>query len=156
MPNANNNKMSPRRTASLDRELKAIELRKRGYTYREIGRALVDEQYPNGISGKSAFRIVERAFKKLNAQSNKDTETLRTLEMERLDAMRKGLYDAAISGDTSAVLASLKISERLAKLTGLDQPMIIETKSTIESIDEDRLARVAEAYLGNAGNKQKS
>lgn len=134
-------KMSPKRLASLEREVQAVELRKRGATYRQIGLALQ-------ISGKSAYNLVQRAFTKLEKQSAAGSGPLRMLEVERLDAMRNGLWDRAIDGDVNAVTACLKISERLAKLTGLDQPVQMETKQKVEQhLTEDQLRAMAELYV---------
>ncbi|QRM23529.1 MULTISPECIES: helix-turn-helix transcriptional regulator [Burkholderia] len=134
-------KMSPKRLASLEREAQAVELRKRGATYRQIGLAL-------GISGKSAYNLIQRAFAKLEKQSATGSGPLRALEIERLDAMRNGLWDKATQGDVNAVAACLKISERLAKLTGLDQPVQVETKTKVEQqLTEEQLRAMAELYV---------
>ncbi|MFG7161943.1 hypothetical protein ACGYU5_15205 [Burkholderia pseudomallei] len=133
--------MSPKRLASLEREAQAVELRKRGATYRQIGLAL-------GISGKSAYNLIQRAFAKLEKQSATGSGPLRALEIERLDAMRNGLWDKATQGDVNAVAACLKISERLAKLTGLDQPVQVETKARVEQqLSDEQLLRMAQVVV---------
>lgn len=143
-------KYAPRKAASLEREVRAMELRKHGYTFLAIGKALVDEHYPNGISRQAATKLVERSFKKLNADSKAEASSLRVLELARLDAMRIGLYDKATSGDTGAVLAMLKISERTAKLTGIDQPLQVETKSVVaQSLTDEQLQKMAALFSGN-------
>lgn len=145
---------SPIKAASLEREVKAMELRKRGFTFREIGALLKDEKYPNGISGKSAFKLVQRAFKRLAAQSTEETADYRNLSLERLDVMRKGLYDEAANGNVQAVMAMLKIEERFARITGLDQPVKVEQKATIETaVTDEQLQRMA-ALIVDGKDKQ--
>jgi DNA-binding CsgD family transcriptional regulator len=96
------------------REKESLALRLRGYSYDAIGEKL-------GIEGQSARLAVKRAMAKIEAISDEDATELRRVEVERIDAMLKGLWDAAESGDTAAVATVIKLQERKAKMLGLDK-----------------------------------
>jgi hypothetical protein len=99
-----------------EREREALALRRRGMTFAAIGAEL-------GFTEQAAHRAVQRALAKLAEESRKEAVHLRTLELARLDALLEGVWSKAISGDVPAVGAVLKISERRAKLCGLDAPV---------------------------------
>ena len=100
-----------RRINAHDRHLKALELRKAGATYRAIAEQLGYAQ-PRG-----AHKAVSSALK---ATLREPAEELRTLELERLDAMALALWRRAQAGDEKAVDRCLRIMERRARLLGLD------------------------------------
>lgn len=106
---------SPRRVRGRDRQLQALELRTRGLTFEAIGRRL-------GVSTQAAHATVSRALSRSLAQSNASANELRALELTRLDAMLAALWCKIEEGDVPAINAALRISERRAKLTGLDTP----------------------------------
>ena len=112
-----------------------LRLRSQGFTYRDIGNRL-------GIDASTAQRRVKRALAEITMDS---IDELRRLEGERLDALQLALWPKAMEGNAQAVRAILTISERRAKLYGLDQPhqVTIEQWST-ESIDAEvaRLTRL--------------
>lgn len=97
-----------------DRTLQALELRKAGFTYSVIAEKL-------GYNSKSAaWDAVNRALKHLKREP---AEGVLALELERLDALYKSMYPQALKGNLGAVDRCLKISERRAKLLGLDAPV---------------------------------
>lgn len=91
----------------------ALELRKAGRTYREIGKEI-------GVSHEAARKLVERGMQALRDLSKESCEEWRALETERLDALWAGLWPSASTGDTQAVSQALRVMERRAKLLGLD------------------------------------
>ena len=110
---------------ALERQLKALELRKAGVAYEEIARAL-------GFKWKSgAFAAVKRALKEVKREP---CQELIVLEAERLDKMQTALWAKAIRGDYGAVDRILRIMERRAELLGLDAPEKQEVSGTLEIV----------------------
>jgi hypothetical protein len=96
-----------------DREFQALDLRKAGATYHQIGKQL-------GISKEGARGAVVRALADLQAICTETAEEVRRIEAERLDALTLGLWEKARKGDVAAVKACLAVMERRSKLLGLD------------------------------------
>jgi hypothetical protein len=96
-----------------ERQKTALELRLAGETFQSIADKL-------GYKSKhGSFRAVETALAEITKQP---AESVRTMELERLDAMHAGFWPQAQAGDPMAAAACLKIQERRAKLLGLDAP----------------------------------
>ena len=102
--------------AILERQLQALELRKAGWPFHEIGDRL-------GISTSQAFKDVSAQLKRLAALALDNAEELRQLELERLDMLIQGLEPMARVGNPGAVNSYLRVMERRAKLLGLDAPV---------------------------------
>ena len=97
------------------RRLQALELRKAGASYQQIGERL-------GISNGQAFQDVKREMAKIAEQATELATEVRQMELERLDAMHLGLWPEARKGHLGAVDRVLRIMERRASLLGLDAP----------------------------------
>ena len=98
---------------ALERQVKALELRKAGVSYEDIAKAL-------GWAHKSgAFMAVRRQIAMVRREP---AEALITLEAERLDKLLMSVWKQAVNGNFGAVDRVLKIMERRAKLLGLDAP----------------------------------
>ena len=108
-------KTSARKLTALERELRSLELRKTGATYREIGRVL-------GITEQGAYKAVVRALAKLREKVLEEAQDVRDIELLRLDRMFLSMYAKATAGGTGAVDRCLRIMERRAHLLGLDKP----------------------------------
>lgn len=106
---------SPGRCTTAERRLRALELRKAGRTFVQIGAEL-------GISHQAANKLVKQALDDLAAAAHETAEDMRRLDLERLDAMHAGLWEAAANGKWLSVDRVLAIMERRAKLAGLDAP----------------------------------
>jgi len=94
------------------RDAEALKLRSEGLTYRQIAELL-------GINTSTAYRRVENALRAIPADG---VEEMRQLEGERLDKLHAALWDRALEGDLQAIDRLLTISNRRAKLFGLDAP----------------------------------
>lgn len=103
-----------------DRQLKALQLRKQGVSYAEIAKQVGYK------SGSGAHAAVRKALKKTLQEPADD---LRKIENERLDSMLAALWDKVEKGDPQAIMAGIKISERRAKLNGLDSPAEVDVTS---------------------------
>ncbi len=98
------------------RDALAVRLRSEGCSFTQIARAV-------GYANRSvACRAVQRA---LEAVVQPDVEALRELELDRLDAIHRRLWNAIMSGDTDApmkkeeVVLLLRVMEQRARLLGL-------------------------------------
>jgi hypothetical protein len=111
-------KTSGQNVKGAENRSKAIALRKEGSTYEEIGKTL-------SISTQRAHKIVTSELTRIRKETAEETDELRTLELQRLDAMFMVCYRDAQEGDYPAVDRCLKIMERRAKLLGLDMPVKI-------------------------------
>lgn len=98
-----------------ERQAEALELRKAGATYPEIAKRL-------GYRDKSAaYRAVAAALDELAEETSASAEQLRELENSRLDRLHTIAWAQATQNrDLAAVDRAIRISERRAKLYGLD------------------------------------
>jgi transcriptional regulator len=120
-----------------EKQAAAVELRKRGKTYRDIGEEL-------GCSHQQAHKYVRKALARIREKTDESAIEVRTLELERLNAMVDALWFKVELGDTYAVDSALKIMKRRADLLGLDAP----TRVADVTDDRERIRQeVAEAML---------
>lgn len=112
-------KQSPARVTAAARRAEALRLRAAGKTYAEIACALC-------INESSAWRLVQREFDRLNADTRETAEQIRQVECARLDALHAALWPTAKTGNTQAIFAVLKVMDRRAKLLGLDSPAKVD------------------------------
>jgi hypothetical protein len=101
--------------AAAERHVRAFELRKQGYTYREIGVAL-------DVAGKTAFEDVRRVLAELAETRLESAAEYVAMELEHLDMAQQALYQHMNSGDPQIINAWVKVSESRRKLLGLDAP----------------------------------
>src|SRR5208283_5177459 len=138
-----------RKVKSKQQLMVALELRAAGASYSQIGKAL-------SVSKPRAFRIVRKASDELLEHCRETAERVRQLELHRLDRYRLAL-DSRRS-DPRAVDTLIRISERVAKLHGLDAPQRIEasapndapieteTKPNFDKLTVDELLQYDELY----------
>ena len=91
-------------------KFKALELRIRGTSYRKIAGEL-------DCTEGDVFQTVQDALKETPREP---PETVRSLELSRLDAMWKAVYPKAMVGDCSAINICLRISETRLQLEGVE------------------------------------
>jgi len=98
-----------------EREVKALELRKAGASYKQIAEKL------GYADPKGAWSAVMRALDRLVPKE--DAEKVRKLELSRLDTIALRLWKRIVEeGDIQAVNAYLRVMERRARYLGLDAP----------------------------------
>ena len=106
-------KTSVRRLQAVERQRRALELRKAGASFEEIASTL-------GYAGKSgAYRAVISALKRTLQEP---ADEVRKLEAARLDRAQRAAWERMLAGDLEALGKVLKVMERRAKLLGLDAP----------------------------------
>ena len=108
-------KTAAQRVTAAEKRAMAMKLRESGLTFDRIGEAI-------GCSTSRAHQYVAEQLEKLAKQSDEATESLRQMELERLDRMLTACWWMAEAGDLKAIDRVLKLSERRAKLMGLDAP----------------------------------
>jgi len=122
--NSKESKTSPRRLLAAKKQVKALELRVEGRSFRQIALEL---KY-KGPSG--AHKAVDAA---LERTIREPAEQVRQLELERLDKLQiKPWKLATVIGDPKATASVLKIMERRAKLLGLDAPVVYDLEDIRE------------------------
>ncbi|KWW97367.1 hypothetical protein LI90_4339 (plasmid) [Carbonactinospora thermoautotrophica] len=102
---------------TIEKERRALQMRRAGLTLDDIAREL-------GYTHRSSARkAVQRALKRTLQE---DADELRALEADRLDRLQAAIWSKAMAGDLQAVDRVLRISERRARLLGLDLPARLE------------------------------
>jgi hypothetical protein len=115
-----------------EKDQRALELRKEGYTYEAISGQL-------GYSTPSAsYKAVMRRLRDMDKPA---VTMLRELEVQRLDAMLSAVWNNVLQGDASAVNTALKISERRSRLLGLDAPHTLEARARIDVLSWNQAIR---------------
>jgi len=119
---------APHRTAArmlsaAQKQVKALRLRQKGHSYRQIADAL-------GIVPSAAYRMVSAALAEIRAECKEEAIELREIEIAKLDAAEKEAWKrmrGADDADAAKLLNTIKaISESRRKLTGLDAPVKVE------------------------------
>lgn len=122
---------------------KALELRRNGLSFRAIAEAL-------GISKTQAHRLVIEALTEVREDNKKAADLLRELELERLDNYLAQLAPGIAKGDCAAIKTALSISERRAKLLGIDAPQRVEHSGAL-ALDTEGLLALLDALPGATG-----
>jgi hypothetical protein len=134
----------PQMIAARAHEEQALELRKKGFSYPEIGRQL-------GVSQAGAFQMVMRVLAAYEDDIKEQVPRVRQLELERLDDMLTKLQPKINMGDDRAVNTALNLMARRAKFMGLDAPTEVHSTGEIQLVpdtDLDNEIRQLNASLG--------
>ena len=118
-------KSSVRRIRTTEKTLKALELRKRGMNYTQIGEKL-------GCARNTACRYVLSELENLAERCREEAAHVRDLELQRLDALYLKAWEAVEEGDLPAIDRCLRIMERRAKLLGLDAAQKVDVQGLME------------------------
>jgi len=124
------NKTWPQYIETAERRAFVLNLRKRGVNYRQIAQLAIQqfgaERLPAGWDERYAYKDVKRELARLRKEIAEDAEAVRTLELERLDALYVEMHRQALQGIVGAVDRCLRIMERRDKLLGLSMPEKLE------------------------------
>lgn len=112
-------KTSASKIASLEMDRKCIELRKAGFSYRQIGQQL-------DLDPSNAYRRVRRVLQKEIDSMSETTEQYRHLELLRLETIGAKIYQQAVNGDLQAIDRYIALSGRRARMLGVDAPQKVE------------------------------
>jgi len=103
---------APRKLRKAERQLEVLVLRRRGMNYRAIGRQL-------GCSRTTVMRDLREQLEILATETEQSRDSLRTLELERLDELIRVHSLAAEAGDEKAAGLILRCIAERSKLLGL-------------------------------------
>jgi hypothetical protein len=112
---AKQSKTSAQRLIGAEKRLRALELRKCGATFAEIGKSLE-------ISTQRAHKIVMEELERLALLRLGNADELRRLELERLEMASIPVVSKVKQGDLQAAMVWIKLSESRRKLLGIDAP----------------------------------
>jgi hypothetical protein len=143
-------KTSAARVGRSRRAAQALELRKGGLTFRQIGERM-------GFSEQRAHRLVTEELQRLNADRAEAAAEVTRLECERLDALLAAVWPEAQGGNLSAIDRVLAILARRAKMLGIDGEQaagtVVTQSVTVEMSEEDRREAIRQVLLA-AGFKE--
>lgn len=133
--------VSRKRIDSRRREERALELRRQGRRYDEIAREL------SVSNASAAWKMVMRAYERLNRRIDEQAEFNRNLDLQRLDAALAAIWQKVINGQMGAIDRLLPILERRARLLGLDVPA--RQRVDVGDVLADIIQRLAESGSDN-------
>lgn len=93
------------------------------------GKTIRDVEAEMGIPRASVQRYKEKALMSIALPS---VDAARQEEIDRLEVIIKAVWPMVETGDKDAIASYMKVSERRAKLLGLDRP--IEVNSTVTEV----------------------
>lgn len=115
---------SQQRLEALERQQRALELRRQGLRYEQIAERL-------GVDTSTAWRLVMKAYQRTIKHNDELAEFNRKLDLERLDAALSALWPQVVAGKPQAVDRLLGILERRARLLGLDAPEQVRSEMIV-------------------------
>lgn len=136
------NATSAAKARKLERQAKALELRRAGLGYVEIAAKI-------GVGKSQAHRLVQEGLRNAREQIDSEAADLKAEDLSRLDGLLATLWPAARSGALGAVDRVIKILERRAKLLGLDAPVKLAHggDGAAPPIREEHVHRLSDADL---------
>lgn len=105
------------------RQLQALDLRRQGLSYTQIATEM-------GITRRRVGMLITEA---ISRQPFEEIETVRKLELERLDDLWRIAWSKAKAGELPAIDRCIKVMERRAAMIGLDAPR----RTDIHTFDGD-------------------
>lgn len=121
------------------RRTEAMNLRLAGFSYEAIAERLgVSESAVHGLIG----RTLEKAV-------NYSVEQLREVENARLDRAQAAIWTKVLNGDEKAIDSFLRISQRRARLNGLDAPQQVNLSVSVKNEMEQALGELRSVMMQN-------
>lgn len=110
-----NGKESQQKIEAVDKEKASLDLRRAGFTYREIADTLT-------ISVGAAHAYVKTGMMRAIEECKESGSLVRAQELDRIDRMQRAVWKQAIEGDMQAIATVLRLMERRAALLNIDAP----------------------------------
>jgi hypothetical protein len=126
------NQSHPKRIHEQARRLEALQLRKSGKTYKQIGDSL-------GIDRGNAWKLVDFELKKLRTEVRETAKDVLDIEVSRLEEIIEACWEKMKGGSVPHAQTILRVMERKAKMMGLDAPLKVEGKMSFRT-DAELLA----------------
>lgn len=130
-----------RSEAAAQRRHKSLQMRMGGMRYYQIAAEL-------GISEATAYQDVQHELERTSEMHRADREQFARMELDRLEELFMAHWPKARRGDEKAGNFILRIMERRAKLTGLDQ----QVYQPYQPSPLDRLTKSLESYATGNGH----
>lgn len=127
---------SPDSVARLERINKALDLRRKGSTYAEIGQAL-------GISKMRAHQIIVAEMTKRRDKYTENADTLVQMQLDRLELLWNRLQHRIDMGEPRACEVGIAILRRQSELMGLDQPIKVHNTHELIELSDFELQQEA-------------
>jgi hypothetical protein len=132
------------------RRKEVIQLREAGATWEVIADTIEErhgaEALPKHWSKRYAHKDFQRALGKVQDEVKDRARTVREMELMRLRRMQRGLWGAAVEGDTDAVRTVVKLMKRRASLLGLDEPEELDVTAGMDTETMEALLDALEEY----------
>jgi hypothetical protein len=106
-----------------------------GFTHEAIAEKL------GYLTPSASYKAVMRELKATAQDQSESNESLRTLELKRLDQWLQSITPQAVQGDLSAVNTAVRISESRRNLLGLDAPKQLEARIKVDVISWNQALR---------------
>jgi hypothetical protein len=110
---ANTSPTLPHRIRAQEKRARALELRRSGLGFAEVGAAM-------GVTKQTAHRWVKQELRELSEAIREQAEELRAEEADRLNAAAAAIWPAVLKGQLRAQEVFIKNRARYADLLGLD------------------------------------
>lgn len=155
---------SPRRVTARIKRARAVQLKMGGLSYQQIADSHIspDDPRPLFSSRQRAFEAVKIALAQVKKETEESAGELRSLELERLDALHMSLWPATRPSrsvtcdscgavmwrepDLGAVGRVLEISKQRSTLTGMNAAD--ETEERAVTVLEQQVALAHQAMVG--------
>ena len=108
-------KIAAAKAKASEHRAKAMEMRKLGMTYAEIGNKL-------GISRQACHKHVKKLMDEQNEHAKDQAKEYRTLNLMRLEGILVKTYLQAVNGSMQAVKESRMLIKDISTLTGAEMP----------------------------------
>lgn len=103
------------RIEKAEKQKKALNLRRAGLTFQEIGDTI-------GCTRGYAYKLVSRALQEYRTETEEAVKDLRATECARIDQVLRGIWPKAINGNLGAIDRFVKLTDQRAKLLGINAP----------------------------------
>jgi len=129
--------------------LEAAERRNRVLDMRLLGASLRQIAKKVNCSHETVRLDLQRALRELHEEQTDKMEHLRGLELSRLDLAWQAIANKVLEGDLAAIDRFVKLSERRAKLLGMDEPTKISLPvNGLGDMTNEDLQRIVAARQG--------
>lgn len=119
------------------RRVEAMNLRLAGFSYESIAERM-------GVSESAVHALIGRTLEKA---VNYSVDQLREVENARLDRAQAAIWTRVLSGDEKAIDSFLRISQRRARLNGLDAPQQVNLRVSVRNEMEHALGELRQVMM---------
>lgn len=129
------NTVTKKKLTAAQRRPQAVEMRKRGFSYRVIGKRL-------GVSHTTAFNDVRSALQNLNKKASLEALEMRRLVTERIEWAIHAIRKDVQAGNEKAIGRLIQLNAQLITLYALDEPddRLILDDDVVEFLEENELS----------------